>query len=121
MLPDTFSGPIPSTFARSPDAIPATGIGNEDRFIGIARPALRWIRPELAHRGRLRFAAAFGGGEKLQAPLIIGGHCAPLRRVRHERRNDAAGSRRHCKAISSTRKGASGFVFFLIYRRRRRL
>ena len=78
MLPDTFSAPIPSTLARSPDAIPATGIGNEDRFIGIARPALRWIRPELAHRGRLRFAAAFGGGEKPQAPIIIGGHCAAI-------------------------------------------
>ena len=121
MLADTFSAPIPSVLRGFPDAHPATKIGNEDQFIGIARPALRWMGPGLARRGRLPFAAAFGGGEKLQAPLIIGGHCAPLRRVRHDRRNDAAGSRRHCKAISSTRKGASGFVFFLIYRRRRRL
>ena len=122
MLPDTFSAPIPSVLRGFPDAHPATKIGNEDQFIGIARPALRWMGPGLARRGRLPFAAAFGGGEKLQAPLIIGGHCAPLRRVRHERRNDAAGSRRHCGAKPySTRKWASDTIFLLNHTRRRRL
>ena len=71
-------GPIPSVLRGFPDAHPATKIGNEDQFIGIARPALRWMGPGLARRGRLPFAAAFGGAEKLQALIIIGGYCAAI-------------------------------------------
>ena len=78
MLADTFSGPIFSVLRGFPDAHPATKIGNEDQFIGIARPALRWMGPGVARRGRLPFAAAFGGAEKLQALIIIGGHCAAI-------------------------------------------
>ena len=78
MLADTFSAPIPSVLRGFPDAHPATKLGNEDQFIGIARPPLRWIGPGLARRGRLPFAAAFGGAEKLQALIIIGGHCADI-------------------------------------------
>ena len=95
MLADTFSAPIPSVLRGFPDAHPATKIGNEDQFIGIARPALRWMRPGLARRGRLPFAAAFGGAEKLQALIIIGGYCAaiaacPPRPPQRRRRKPAA-------------------------------
>ena len=113
--------PSPARWRAPLTPCPRTESATRTKFIGIARLALRWIRPGLAHRARLRFAAAFGGGEKLLAPAIIGGQCDTLRRVHRNRRNDAAGSRRHCDANSSTRKWASGVIFLLRYSARRRV